>query len=460
MNQIKEEKMNHSCGGFKIVCLVIAATLLCPASVFAQGTVATPPSLSSLNASGIEPATDPVASSGSTQILSLKELIAEALENNPGLKAAQNKVEAQKSRIAQEHWALPDPRVGANVEGRPRNPANFTDFTDIDYMVEQEIPNPLKLWTRGKIAAREKDMAQASYLGRERKLIADLKSAYYDLFMIERSIEVNRENKDLVSQFLKSAESRYSVGKATQNDVLKAQVELSKLTNELVTLGQMKQTAIARLNALLNRPTRSELGTTAFKAAARTSNFEWGTLEKLTLEKNPDLLEFQAAVKKQESSLRLARFEYLPDFMVRSENRQFKGEGLREYDAFLGVTIPLWGFKKQRNQVKEAKALLEEARANYQQMKNSALFEVQDALVRVESNQRLVALYETSVLPQAQQSLKSAVAGYESDRNDFLSLIDAQRNLKTFQLEYYDSVVKLEQSFADLERAVGTNLEE
>lgn len=402
---------------------------------------------------------NPPISRGASQTLTLKELIADALQNNPGLKAADQRIKAAKTRITQERWALPDPMVGVDVEGRPRNPANFTDYMDIEYMVEQEIPNPLKLWTRGKVAAREKDMVQATYLGKERKLIADLKSAYYDLFMIERSIEVNRENKDLFGQFLKSAEARYSVGKATQSDVLKAQVELSKLINEVITLEQMKQTAIARLNALLNRPTRSELGTTVFKINSRSNKFEWDFLEKLTLEKNPDLLEVQATVKRQEAALRLARFEYLPDFMVRSENRQMKGEGLEEYDAFLGATIPLWGFKKQRNQVKEAKALLEEARANFQQMKNAVLFEVQDALVRLESNQRLAVLYETSVLPQAKQSLKSAVAGYESDRNDFLSLIDAQRNLKAFQLEYYDSVVKLEQSFADLERAVGTDLE-
>ena len=399
-------------------------------------------------------------SASAPETLSLKTLIAEALERNPGLKASRQRVSAAQAKIPQETWSLPDPMIGVDVEGRPRNPANFTDYMNIEYMVEQEIPNPLKLWTRGKVAAREKDMVQATYLGKERKLIADLKSAYYELFMIERSIEVNRENKDLISQFLKSAETRYSVGKATQNDVLKAQVELSKLMNELVTFEQMKQTAIARLNALLNRPTRAPLGTTISKITPGTKTFNWDDLEKLTIEKSPDLLEMQAAVKRQESSLRLSKLEYMPDLKIRSESRQFKGEGLREYDAFLGVTIPLWGLKKQRNQVKESRAFLEEAKFNYETMKNAVLFEVQDALVRVESNQRLAVLYETSVLPQAQQSLKSAVAGYESDRNDFLSLIDAQRNLTTFQLEYYDSIVKLEQSFADLERAVGTDLEE
>lgn len=397
---------------------------------------------------------------GENLVLSLRELIDEALENNPGLKAADQRIEAAKTRISQERWALPDPMMGAAAEGRSRNPANFTDYMAINYMVEQEIPNPLKLWTRGKIAGLERDMSQAAYQGKARQLIADVKSAYYDLFMMERSIEVNQENKELVGQFLKSAEARYSVGKATQSDVLKAQVELAKLTNERVTLGQMRQTAVARLNALLNRPTQEAIGTTVFKTEMRSNKFEWNSLEKLTLEKNPDLLEVESAVKRQEASLRLARFEYLPDFMARSENRQFNGERPQEYDAFLGMTVPLWGFKKQRSQVKEAKALLDEAHANFQQTKNAVLFEVQDALVRVESNQRLAALYETSVLPQAQQSLKSAVAGYESDRNDFLSLIDAQRNLKTFQLEYYDSIVKLEQSFADLERTVGTDLEE
>jgi len=393
------------------------------------------------------------------QILSLKELIDEAMQRNPGLKAANQRVKAADSRIPQERWSLPDPMVGVDIEGRPRNPANFTDYMDIEYMVEQEIPNPLKLWMRGRVAGKERDMTQASYSSRERKLIADIKSAYYDLFMIERSIEVNRQTKDLLTQFHKSAESRYTTGKAGQPDVLKAQVEITKLMNELVTLDQQKQTAAARLNVLLNRPTRMSLGTTLRSEKSQARSLNWEELEKKTLENSPDLKGMDSAIQRQESALRLAEFEYLPDFKLRSENRQIKNEGLQEYDAFLGVTIPLWGFGKQRNQVKEAKAILEEAKANYQEMKNAVLFELQDALVRVESNHRLKALYETSVLPQAQQSLKSAVAGYESDRNDFLTLIDAQRNLKTFHLEYYDAVAKLEQSFADLERTVGTDLE-
>lgn len=123
-----------------------------------------------------------------TSVVSLKELIEEALESNPGLKAASQRVKAAEAKIPQVQWSLPDPMIGADIEGQSRNPVNFKDYMNIEYMVEQEIPNPLKLWTRGKVAGQEKDMVQATYLGKERKLIADLKSAYYELFMIERSI--------------------------------------------------------------------------------------------------------------------------------------------------------------------------------------------------------------------------------------------------------------------------------
>jgi outer membrane protein TolC len=389
--------------------------------------------------------------------VSIITIIDEVLKNNPELAAARSRRDAAFNRVPVAK-SLKDLMVGADFEGVRRGTLDIGKYMDVEYMVSQEIPFPGKLSLRGKVALQEAKMADSDYKAKERDIYARAKSAYYDLYMVDRSTEVNQQNRDFLEQFARVAETRYAAGLSSQQDVLKAQVELAKLANELITLGQERETAVAKLNALLNRPTRSPLG---IKSEVPKTEFSWtwNDLEGLTLEHRPELKAMEYGIKRAESSLTLARLEYMPDFTTRVEARQFDGEGgIREYDVFLGVNIPIWFWTKQKYQVKEAKNNLEEAKALYQTMKNNVLFEMQDALVRVESSQRLSKLYTTGVLPQAQQALEASQIGYQTGKVDFLNLIDSVRTFKDFQLEYYESIVKFEVAFAELEKAVGMPL--
>ena len=394
---------------------------------------------------------------GQDEQVSVITIIDEVLKNNPELAAARSRRDAAFNRVPVAR-SLNDPMVGIDFEGIEKGRLDIGKYMDVEYMISQEIPFPGKLSLRGRVAFHEAKMADADYKAKERDIYARAKSGYYDLYMVDRAIEVNQQNREFLEQFARVAETRYAAGMSSQQDVLKAQVELAKLANELITLGQERQTAVAKLNALLNRPTRFPLEVKN-KVPEIEFSTEWDELGGLTLEHRPELKAMEYSIKRAESSLALARLEYMPDFTTRIEARQFDGEGgIREYDVFLGVNVPIWFWTKQKYQVKEAKDNLEEAKALYQTMKNNVLFEVQDALVRVESTQRLSKLYTTGVLPQAQQALESSQIGYQTGKVDFLSLLDSVRTFKDFQLEYYESIVKFEMAFAELEKAVGMTL--
>lgn len=390
-----------------------------------------------------------------TSYLSLKAVLNETLQNNPELKAARNLYEARKARIPQA-GSLEDPWISIEKEKIPKGTLKLGSADETMYGVQQMIPFPTKLILRGKVASTEANMAWQDYLAKEREIIAKVKNAYYELYMIQKSIDINEENKILLRQFEKIAETKYSVGTATQQDVLKAQVELSKLINELITLEQEKETAKARLNALLNRPIVNPMEVPKDFESPQL-DLEWSKLENLTLEHRPELKAVDYLIKRTEAEYSLAKASYLPDFMFRVEQREMEGN-LQGWDGMFGMTVPLWFMSKQRYAVKEALANIEVAMATYYSTKNMVLFEVKDSLVRLQTAERLVNLYKTSILPQARQTVKSTMAGYETNKVDFLTLIDAQRLLKDFQLEYYRALVDYEQSLADLERSVGTDL--
>jgi cobalt-zinc-cadmium efflux system outer membrane protein len=178
------------------------------------------------------------------------------------------------------------------------------------------------------------------------------------------------------------------------------------------------------------------------------------------IEYRPELKMAEREIERSEASRSLARLVNFPDFTARVEARQFNGENeIREYDAFLGVTLPIW-FWKNRAVVKEASKSLAAAEAGYVSMKNMVLFEAQDALVRVQSKEKQLRRYQEEILPQAEQAFEEARKGYESNQTGFLDLLDAQRMLNMFEMDHYRTLADLEIARADLERAVGVPLDE
>lgn len=387
--------------------------------------------------------------------LTLKALIEEAISNNPQLIATRKRYEAERAKIPQA-TALEDPWIGIEYEQVPKRTADFEKAPMRMYSISQEIPFPTKIITRTKAQKNSADAYYQRYKEKEREIISKVKSLYSEIFLIYKAIEINKENKILLEQLAKTASTRFSLGKASQQDALKAQVEIARIDNELIMLEQKRQVAIARLNILLNRHPQEELGMPKITESIGQINpiDEFYSLAK---EKRPELLAFKSEIKKAKAMYSLAVQEYLPDFMITAEQREMDSK-LDGWDAMVKARIPLWFLQKQNFNVKQMKEELNMAEAEYKNMENMTLLEVKDAHSMIYSLIKLAVLYKTSFIPQAEQTLKASLTGYEAAQVDFLNLLDSQRMLLDFKLDYYKVLVDLEIAKADLERAVGVDL--
>jgi len=198
--------------------------------------------------------------SSGQQVLSLDDVIREALEKSPEAQSALHAVRALERRVPQAK-TLPDPMVSVGWAG------NLTPFSVMQgdnssyrgLTVSEQFPYPGKLKLRSEIASKEADAAQADYEAVRRRISSEVKAAYYDYFYFDRAIQTTNRNKDLLEKLSKIAEARYRVGKAMQQDVLRSQIEISLLLEKLTMLEQQRATAQARINAFLVRSPESPL---------------------------------------------------------------------------------------------------------------------------------------------------------------------------------------------------------
>ena len=388
----------------------------------------------------------------------LNRLVQEALEHNPEIIAAQKRVNAAKARISQAK-SLDDPTIRAGSYDMSNSPVNVNGQTEMlqqRYGVSQKIPFPGKLRLRGEVAAEETNMTEKEFQAKMLEITAMVKSAFYELNYVNSAIDVTEENRELLRKFAKIAETKYSVGKATQRDALAAQVELSTLANNVIVLNKERESIVAQLNILLDRPTQAVIGKPQ-RLEKRPFKYSLGELENLAVHNRPELKKYDHAVKRNEANLKLSKKEYYyADFEPMVEYMQ-EDKRSDTWASSISVNIP-WLWPKNRAKVKESKEDLSAAKSDYRAAGNKALFEVKDYFVRIRSAESTINLYATGVIPQSEQSLKAAQIGYESDRVDFLSLIDSQRILLNSKLLYCRALTDFEQMLAKLENAVGMPL--
>ncbi|MDD5491096.1 MAG: TolC family protein [bacterium] len=390
------------------------------------------------------------------QVLSLSEVVTAALINNPRLKAAQQKLKASQSRV-KSAYGLPDPWVGLEYQNVPKGTTRFQDADMKMYTISQEIPWPGKLSLKAKANLSQSGIIEAEYKAKERDIIAQVKKAYYELYLAYKLIDINKENSALAEQIVKVAERKYTVSKASLAEVLKMQVEAAKLNNQLITLENQKQVAQAKLNTLLNRDVSTETGIPEYQEE-KSFQYSLEDLYRLMKINQPELLGAAAAIKQSSLNLSLSRHEYLPDFMLTYKQRFDTGDMANGWDGMFNVTVPLWFWQKQNNMVNEMQAEKEMAVADYESMENMALLEVKQMYLKLDAAQRQIDLTKNSILPQAEQVLKISRTGYESDKVEFLDLLDSQRMYLEAEQDYYMSLVDYQMTKAELEQIVGVDL--
>jgi outer membrane protein TolC len=281
-----------------------------------------------------------------------------------------------------------------------------------------------------------------------------LKQAYFDLHFIHKSIEIVEQNKILLRQFEKTAKARYSVGQAAQQDVFRAQLEISRVLDRLAVLDQQKESLHAAINRLLNRPPAGPLGTPE-EIQSTILTVPLQELTRRALARSPVLQASAKSVLRSEQMVALARRQYYPDFDVNAlglRNDRINDNG---YQVVVGVKIPLFYETKQRQGVNEALAGLAGAREDLDATRQDLLFQVKDAFVQAQRAERLITILRDAIIPQATLALQAAQAGYSVGKVDFLTLLNSLLTLQDSQLELHGEMVNHEKALARLEAATG-----
>jgi cobalt-zinc-cadmium efflux system outer membrane protein len=338
-----------------------------------------------------------------------------------------------------------------------------TPMSGIELMLTQKIPFPGKLGLKKDAARKLAQKAKKEHESAEDFVISELKQNYYRLYLLGKSIEITRGNKLLLEDFAKIASTRYSVGKGVQQDVLKAQVEVSRMMNRLISLEELKRSVQARINVLLDRDPQSALGEPE-ELIFRKLSYSEEELQNLAVENNPALKGMNLSLKTSESSYRLARREYWPDFTfsvsyrLREEVRMDPVRGVNFFSASAGINIPLYFWSKQKNGVQEKALTLESVRQKYDSQENDLKLNVSRLFYSLDKYSKEVELYRSAILPQARQSLESARSGYQVDKLDFLTLLSNQVALYNFEIAYHQALSSYLATIAQLERVVGKPL--
>lgn len=392
--------------------------------------------------------------------LNLEQLIQEAIENNPRLKAARNRVQVSKTRIRQAK-AWDAPQIGVEFYQTPVQsfPNPVKNGMETDYFIQQMIPFPGKVAAMGKSFQKNSEMMDQDYKTLENKIRQELKSGYYELYLLQQKIEINAENQELVQKLTEISLKQYEVGMGIQADILRAQTELSALMNEEINLKQQRQIIEAMINSLVNRPTTEPLGEIAeIKPDAPEWTFE--QLQESALENRPELRGMNFTIAMNRAELELSRREYYPDLMARIMYKDMADTKEDFWSAMIGIDFPLafWSSSKYTSKVEENRLNVAIAEDDLVNMKNMVLYELQSALVKLQASYDALKLFKNTSIPQAGQALQSTLSYYQTGKTEFLMVIDAYRMLLMAKLDYQMSLMNYLTAKADLERAVGIDL--
>lgn len=392
----------------------------------------------------------------------LDQLVQAALENNPELKSSSARWQMYRNRIKQA-GALEDPMLMLKIQnGVVTDPVNFKrdGMTQKVIGISQLFPFAGKRQLKEDIAAAEAERYHWSVDERKLELTRMVKETYYQIYSTDHSLAILDKNIKILDDFITLAQTKYSVGQGAQQDIYKALLERSKMLDMKISLEQQRRSLEVNLNLLLNRPQTTKVGEISdFKLTPFGYTPE--QLLDMAEESRPQLKTVRAQIEKGKAERLLAQKESYPDFNVSFEYMQRdKAMGSDGSDMYsLGVTFNL-PIQKARRQAMVAESTSEVSMgdAELAAVRNTISSGINDLLAQMDRRRKLVDLYTTGIIPQAEQSLESAVIGYRVNKVDFLTLLDNRVTLFNYEREYYDSMADYQMKLAQLEALVGREL--
>ncbi len=389
--------------------------------------------------------------------VSLESLLQLALVHNPAVRSAAERFEAQRARVPQAR-SLPDPTVSVGWMGniapfsvQQGDPSSYRGLT-----VAEDFPYPGKLKLRGQIADRDSEAMWWDYEQTRRQVVMDVKEAYYNYFYYTKAIEITEKDKDLLEKLEKIAEAQYRVGKGIQQDVLRAQVEVSRIDQNLIVLRQHEETSRVRLNTLLDRDPESPLPPPAvFTPAEFHSTLQ--DLYTMALQNDPGLERDRRIIESNNYSIKLAQRAYDPDFTV--AYTYWQRPLLPDmHGVMVGINIPVFFKTKQRQGVIEASHELISRRRDFDSRLTTVNFEIKEQYLAASASWELSNLYSKAIVPQSSLALESSMSAYEVGKLDFLSMLTNFMDVLNYEANYYQELSNFQIALARLEPLVGVEL--
>lgn len=401
------------------------------------------------------------ASSNTNSPLALVDARALALKKNPGLAEMEERYQAL-THIAPQAGSLPDPVISVNAMNLPWNSLdlNQENMTQIQFGVSQMFPFPGKLSLRENVALFEAEAAQYSVEEMRLNLDLNVTVTWWELYFLDRALETIKQSQALLRQFVEVAEKKYEVGKGLQQDVLLAQLELSKLLDQEIQLINLRDRRAIQLNVLMD--ISPEITVSLPNKMPRPAGLvaTESHLYERAISNRPVLRQEEAAINASESRLALAKKDYYPDFKLGMAygNRQEDQLG-RSRDDFLSVmlsvNVPLYAGSKQSQAIEQRTRELAKNRYSLIDQRNLVFSSIATASSDHKQAKDQLKLYSEGIVPQAQQTVQSMLAGYQVDEVDFLNLVRSQVTLLNYELQYWKAFTEVNQTIAQLRAAVG-----
>ena len=434
----------------RVIAAVIVGTLLPNMGVRAQQTENVQPSLQASKPASIgEHMGVPT---------SLPELVREAEQKNPQVSAVLHGWQASRT-VSKKVSAFPETQVSIQQfsVGSPRPFAGYSnsDFAYIGFGVSQDIPYPGKRGLRGRVAEHEAESVEAQADSIRRTVVGNLKMLYFRLAYIQQTLGVLEKSDSLLNQVQEATEARYRVGQGNQQDVLKAQLQHTKILQEVAHHHQEEGLLQAQIKQLLGRPQESS-DIVADKLSIRALRYSAVELLHRARELNPDVRSKQASIHEQEVQVELAQKNFRPDFNVQYSYQHTNGDTRDYYMATFGIRLPNRG--RQTAELAEAQQNQERAKKELDAESDRVLSEVQQQYVRVKTSEERLKIYSDGLVPQSEATFRSALNAYQSNKQDFESLLSGFLDVLNLDLEYQSELADHESALAELERLTGVDV--
>lgn len=388
-----------------------------------------------------------------TDTLRLADAVAAARSANPMLHAVRLGADAAAERVSQA-GALPDPHLSFGLMNRPVGGFGTGEpMTMNQLQVSQMLPWPGKLGFGKQRAAHLAEAKALDALDAEVRLVARVKTVYYELAYVDRTISVMERTRDLLRDFFQVSQAMYAVGEGLQQDVLQAQVAVASMTEDIVVMQQERVAMAARLNALMGRGAMAAVGALVLEGAGP----ELPPVDSLMVQAATGRPTLQAAherVRAAEAGYRAARRELYPDFMVGlayGQRPQFDDMAT----IMVGVSLPIWAGARQLPMRREMAAMRASEEAMALDLYNETYAELTELRAEAERARQLGSLYATSILPQARAAVEAALSAYRVGRLNYMTLVESEMTVNRYEIEQVRLAARYHQAAARIEALLG-----